>query len=141
MRKLGLFTFNVLLAVGLAGLYTWAVVERHPTVDAVEAAFATSWWAGLTVGLSVAAGAVLGPRPVLGWKKCVQVQVLIVASSALFALLLWLLPRELTEMDRVVEQEMAKRGLRLGSGIGAALMTTYQIIDVYLKRRRAARPK
>jgi hypothetical protein len=141
VKKLGLFVFNVLLAVWLAGLYTWAVVERRPTSDALEAAFATSWWAGLTVGLSVAAGAVLGPRPVLGWKKCIRVQVLIVLSSALFALLMWLLPRELTEMDRVVEQELAKRGLRLGSGIGAALMTAYQVIDVYLKRRRAARPK
>jgi len=129
--------FNAALAVLLAGLYALLVVERR--WEGLETAFRTTWWAGLTVGLAVGAGATLGPRPVLGYKKCLSTQFWIVVTSGLFALLLWLLPREVTEMDRVVEEELARRGLRLGSGIGAIVGTVVQIIQVYVTRRRAAR--
>ena len=137
MKRTRIFIFNAVLAVVLAGLYALLVVERR--WDRLETAFVTTWWAGLTVGLSVGAGATLGPRPVLGYKKCLKTQFWIVATSGLFALLLWLLPREITEMDRVVEEELARRGLRLGSGIGAIVGTVVQIIQVYVTRRRAAR--
>ncbi len=141
MKKARLFVFNVLLALLVAAAYDLAVVERRATAEGLETAFRATWWAALSIGLSVAAGAVLGPRPVLGWKRCVRVQVVIVLTSALFAFLLSLLPREITSVDRLVEEELAKRGLRLGSGIGAIVGTAYQIIDVYLQRRRAARAK
>jgi len=137
MKRVRIFLFNVALAVLLAGLYAWAVVERR--WDGLETAFATTWWAGMTVGLTVGAGATLGPRPALGWKKCASTQFWIVVTSGLFALLTWLLPRELQEVDRVVEEELTRRGLRLGSGIGAIVGTVVQIIQVYVTRRRAAR--
>lgn len=137
MKKFGLFCFNVGLAVVLAALYAWALVERR--ADGWEAALRSTWWAGLVVGCSVGAGAALGPRPVLGWKKCLSTQVWIVITSAVFAFLLGLLPREVVDMEKALEAEAARRGLRLRSGIGAAVGTVWQTIQVYLSRRRAAR--
>lgn len=134
MKRRPLFVFNVALAMLLAGLYARAVVEKS-----WEAAFRTTWWAGLIVGLSVAIGATVGPRPALGWKKCVSTQVWIVISSALFALAMTFVPREVVEMERGLEEEIARRGLRTGSGIGAIVGTIVQVIQVYLARRRAAR--
>ena len=139
MKKARLFVFNVLLALLLAAAYDLAVVERRATSDSLRAAFLATWWASLSIGLAVGAGAVLGPRPALGWKKCVNVQVMIVLTSAAVAFLFWLLPREVRAVDRLVDVELGKRGLRRGSGIGAVLGTAWQIIDVYRKRRRAAR--
>ena len=134
MKRRPLFVFNVALAVLLAGFYARAVVEKS-----WEAAFRGTWWAGLIVGLSVAVGATVGPRPALGWKKCVSTQVWIVITSALFALALSFVPREVVEMERGLEEEIARRGLRLGSGIGAVVGTVVQVIQVYVTRRRAAR--
>ncbi|HEX7896449.1 MAG TPA: hypothetical protein VF950_01620 [Planctomycetota bacterium] len=134
MKRRPLFVFNVALAVLLAGLYARAVVE-----PSWEAAFRTTWWAGLIVGLSVAVGATVGPRPALGWKKCVSTQVWIVITSALFALAMTLLPKEVVEVERGLEEEIARRGLRASSGIGAIVGTVVQIIQVYVTRRRAAR--
>ena len=84
-------------------------------------------------------GAALGPRPVLGGKACVRTQILILLTSALFAFVLGLLPRELKAMDVALEEEMARRGLRWSSGLGAAVGTGIQTLQVYLSRRRAAR--
>lgn len=134
MKRRPLFVFNVALAMLLAGLYARAVVE--PTW---EAAFRSSWWTGLVVGLSVAIGAVIGPRPALGWKKCVVTQIWIVITSALFALALSYLPKDVVEMERGLEDEMARRGLRVGSGLGAIVGTIIQVVQVYRARRRAAR--
>jgi hypothetical protein len=134
VKKLGLITFNILLAVALAALYARIVVE--PTW---EAAALSSWWAGLLAGATVGAGAALGPRPVLGWKKCVHTQIWIVLTSALFVLVLGLLPNELKAMDVALEAEMERRGLRWSSGLGAAVGTVIQILQVYFSRRRAAR--
>lgn len=136
MKRPGLFVFNVALALALGTLYTLLVVER---AWAPAAAWRHIWWASLLVGLAVAVGATFGPRPALGWKKSLTTQVWIVLSSALFALLLWLLPRELTAVDRLMEAELEKRGLRTGSGIGAAVGTAVQMVQVYFTRRRAAR--
>ena len=137
MKKFRLLAFNVVLAIALAALYAWAVVERR--WDGWEPALLSTWWAGMIVGLSVGAGATIGPRPLLGWKKCVKTQVLIVVTSAVFAFLLGLLPREVVEMEHALEAEAARRGLRLRSGIGAIVGTVVQIIQVYVTRRRAAR--
>lgn len=137
MKRAPLFFFNVGLSVVLAWLYALAVVER--SWDGAERAFMSTWWAGLIVGLSVAAGATLGPRPALGWKRCVSTQVWIVVTSGLFAFLLGLLPREVVEMEHALAKEAARRGLRLHSGIGAAVGTAVQVIQVYWARRRAAR--
>jgi hypothetical protein len=137
MKRARIFIFNAVLAVVLAWLYAWLVVERR--WDRLETAFLTTWWAGLTVGLSIGAGATLGPRPVLGYKKCVKTQFWVVVTSGATALLLSLLSREIGEVDRVVHDELARRGLRLSSGLGAIVGTVWQIIQVYRSRRRAAR--
>jgi hypothetical protein len=134
VKRRPLFVFNVALAMLLAVAYARVVVE--PTW---EAAFRSSWWTGLLVGLSVAIGAIIGPRPALGWKKCVSTQVWIVITSALFALALAFVPKEVMDMERGLEEEIARRGLRTGSGLGAIVGTIVQMIQVYLTRRRAAR--
>lgn len=134
MKKLGLVAFNILLAVGLAAIYARVVVETS-----WEGALRSSWWAGALGGATVGAGAALGPRPVLGWKKCVNTQIWIVLTSAFFVLVLSLLPREMKAMDVALEAEMERRGLRWSSGLGAAVGTAVQILQVYFSRRRAAR--
>jgi hypothetical protein len=141
MKRFPLFCLNVALAVVLATAY--ALVLRWEGVDGetIRWAFLGAWWGGLLVGLAVAIGATVGPRPALPWKKCVKVQVLIVLTTAAGAFLAWLLPKPFSEMDRVMEEQMTRRGLSWGSGIGAAVGTIIQMVQVYFARRRAARPK
>lgn len=141
MRRFPLFWFNVGLGVALATGYSLALRWKGVDEGTIREAFLASWWAGLIVGLAVAVGATVGPRPALPWKKCVRVHLTIVATSALGALLAWLLPKPWAEADRIVEEEMTRRGLSLGSGIGAFVGTAVQMVQVYVARRRAARPK
>ncbi len=141
MRRFPLFWFNAGMGLAFGTAYTAALRGEGPGVEALREAFLASWWAGALAGLSVGAGATLGPRPALPWRKCVWVQVLIVAASAAGALVAWLLPGPAAELDRLVKEEMTRRGLALGSGIGAAVGTAIQMVQVYFDRRRAARRK
>lgn len=138
MKRHPLFWFNVLLGVACATAYALALRWEGVDEGALRAAFLGTWWAGLSVGLAIAAGSTLGPRPALPWKRCVRVHLMVVLTSALGALLAWLLPKPWQAVDRVVEEEMTRRGLSLGSGIGAAVGTGIQIVQVYLARRRAS---
>lgn len=138
MKRPWIFAVNPPLGVAFATLYTFLAAWRGFDAPALEAAFEVSWWAGLLVGLAIGAGATFGPRPPLGWKKCVTAQAGVVVSSAIFALLWFLLPKEMTEIDRAVETELTRRGIQASSGIGAAVGTAIQMVQVYFTRRRAA---
>ena len=141
MKRFPLFWLNVALGVVLATAYALVLRWEGVGEEAIRKAFLGAAWAGLLVGAAVAVGATFGPRPALGWKKCVRMQILIVLTSAAGALLAWLLPKPWAEMDRVMEEQMTRRGLSWGSGIGAAVGTVIEMVKVYFSRRRAARPK
>ena len=141
MKRPALVAFNVGLGVAFATAYALVAARRGWSTELLERTLKENALAGVIVGGAVGLGAALGPRPALGWKKCIPIQLGVVVSTALGALIAWLLPREVSAVDHAVRDEMMRHGVRVGSGIGAAVGTVVQVIQVYFKRRRASRRK
>lgn len=141
MKRSSLVAFNVVLGVALASLYALVCERRGWSGDVLERTLRENALAGILMGGAIGLGAALGPRPALGWKKCLPIQLGVVATTALGALVAWLLPREVSAVDAAMRDEMTRHGLRVGSGIGAAVGTVIQMVQVYIRRRRASRPR
>ena len=140
MKRSTLVAFNVALGVAFATAYALLAARRGWSADVLERTLRENALAGVVIGGAIGLGAALGPRPALGWKKCIPIQLGVVVSTAVGALVAWLLPREVEAVDHVVRDEMTRHGIRVGAGIGAAVGTLIQMIQVYFKRRRASRP-
>jgi len=137
MRRFGLFSFNVVFGVAVATVFAWLIGPRTFDLAGLGASFLAAWWAGALVGGTVGLGATVGPRPALPLKKCVISQLLIVATTALGALLgSSLMRRELTGMDLGFSSAFADRGTVRGSGLGAVVGTFLEVIHIYRMRRR-----
>jgi len=137
MRRFGLFSFNVVLGVGIATAFAWLIGPRTFDIAGLEASFLAAWWAGLLVGGTVGLGATVGPRPALPLKKCVTSQLLIVFTTAVGAILGYsLMKRELVGMDAGFPAAFANRGTVQGSGLGAVVGTFLEVIHIYRMRRR-----
>lgn len=136
MRRLKLIAFNLVLALVLAAAYTVVLLGGGVTEETIRLAVRASWWSGLIVGGAIAAGAALGPRPPLGWLKCIPIQLAVVVSSAIGAYIGSLFPEEMALAEATVQGALASRGIVIGSWIGAALGTVGQVIQTYRRRRR-----
>lgn len=136
-RRGNILIFNVVLGVSFALLLTFAARRASPNLQSLRHAFVGMGCAGLLVGLTVGAGATVGPRPPLPYGKCLWAHVMIVVSSVIAGVLASLLPREF-QADQMIADFLDAKGIALGSGIGAAAATVIQVIQVYRKRRKKA---
>jgi hypothetical protein len=134
-RRGEIAAFNALLGVAASTAFT-AIAAGAATVEEIRAAFFVSWWAGLGAGATVAAGAVLGPRPPLDLVRCVLAQGIIVATSAAGAWIGSLFPSEFAAAQDSVRRFLAHRGIVLGAAIGTVVGTATEIFHVYRMRRR-----
>lgn len=134
MRRFGLLCFNVLLSVGGATVYAWLVRRDGMTADAWLKAVKEGGSAGLLAGATVGLGATLGPRPSLPTKKCIWAQMGMAASSLFGGLIAYLFP----QVNGAIDEALAERGILRGSGIGLAIGTVIQFVQIYVKRRKAA---
>jgi hypothetical protein len=139
MRRFGLFCFNVLVAVGGATVYAWVVRRDGMTVEAWSRALIEGGSAGFLSGVTVGAGASIGPRPALPVKKCIWALAGIAASSLIGGLIAYCFPRLYTQVNGAIDEALAERGILRGSGIGLAIGTAWQFIQIYVKRRRPSR--
>jgi hypothetical protein len=139
MRRFGLFCFNVLLAVGGATVYAWAVRRYGMNADAWRRALIEGGSAGFLAGLTVGAGATLGPRPALPVKKCIWAQAGMAVSSLVGGLIAYYFPRIYNQVNVVVDEALAERGILRGSGIGLVIGTAWQFVQIYIKRGRSSR--
>ena len=139
MRRFGLFCFNVVVAVGGATIYAWIVRRDGMTVEAWTRALIEGGSAGFLSGATVGLGATLGPRPALPTKKCVLALAEIAASSLIGGLIAYYFPRIYTKVNGAIDEALAERGILRGSGIGLAIGTAWQFIQIYVKRRRSSR--
>lgn len=135
MRRFGLLCFNVLLSIGGATIYAWAVRRDGMTAEAWTRALLEGGTAGFLSGVTVGLGATLGPRPALPAGKCVRAQIMIAVSSLVGGLIAYLFP----QVRNAIDEALAERGILRGSGIGLAIGTIYQFFEIYFKRRRASR--
>lgn len=141
MKRPPLVAFNVGLGVALATAYALVAAGQGWSAEILERTLKENAVAGVLVGGAIGLGATLGRRPALGWKKCIPIHLGVVVSTALGAFVAWLLPREVSAVDAAVRDEMMRHGIRVGSGIGAAAGTLVQVVQVYVRRRRAGRPR
>lgn len=134
MRRFGLVCFNILLSVGGATIYAWLVRRDGMTADAWLRAVKEGGTAGFLSGATVGLGATLGPRPVLPTRKCVWAQLGIAASSLFGGLIAYMFPA----VNGAIDEALAEKGILRGSGIGLAVGTAIQFVQIYIKRRKAA---
>jgi hypothetical protein len=140
MRRASLFVFN--LAVGALGGTAFGVLARSLALEgpAVWRAFLAFGVTGMVVGLTVAIGATVGPRPPLGISRCLFAQGLVAVTSAVGAFLGTLFPQFFSSVDHAVRDTLARRGLYVGSWLGAALGTAAEIIHIYRSRHQEDPP-
>ena len=139
MRSFGLVCFNVLLAIGGATVYAWIVRSDGMTADAWRRAIIEGGSAGFLSGLIVGLGATVGPRPVLPTRKCIYAQMVNAAVSLAFGLVAYSFPKMWTEVNIQWDEALRERGILRGSGLGLIVSTVWQFIEIYFKRRKAAR--
>jgi hypothetical protein len=141
MTRFLVFSFNLLL--GMAAAAALARAARHEAFSAPSflEAVRASWWAGLSVGMSVGAGAVVGRRPGLPFHRCLLAQSIAFAGSVLGGWVGSFFPGEWEQMGRAVHGLLARRGIVVGAGIGTALGILGEILHVYRLRCRAAETK
>jgi uncharacterized protein YjeT (DUF2065 family) len=60
-------------------------------------------------------------------------------SSLAGGLIAYLFPRLWTEFNSHIDEALLERGILRGSGIGLVVGTLIQFVEIYFKRRRAAR--
>ena len=137
-RRLGIYLFNIVLAMGVAALYLWALSGKEFSVDTIAEALKVAGWAGFVVGATVGFGAVMGSRPVLPAKKCVVAQLMVVVTSAIGAWIGSFFPGEIQQVEEAMKGYLQSKGIIIGSGIGAIVGTVVQVLDVYRQRRKAA---
>ena len=139
MHRFGLFCFNVVLAVGGATVYAWAVRRDGMNQEAWLRALLEGGSAGFLAGVSVGLGATLGPRPPLPARKCILAQIGIAVSSLAGGLIAFFFPRVWTSFNGVIDEALAERGILRGSGVGFIVGTAIQFVQIYIKRRRSSR--
>jgi len=139
VSRFGIAVFNLLLGVAAAAALALAARREPFSTAAFLGALRISWWAGLGVGLTVAAGATLGRRPVLPLHRCLLAQMGILASSVLGGLVGSLFPQEVARVDRIFHSLLDHEGIVIGAGVGTVLGTAWQVFRVYRMRRRAER--
>jgi hypothetical protein len=140
VRRAGIFVYN--LAVGALGGTAFGLLVRHFALEgqAVWRAFLGFGLTGMVVGLTVAIGATVGPRPPLGVARCILAQGLVAVTSAAGAFVGAHFPQFFSSVDHAVRDTLARRGLVVGSWLGAALGTAVEIIHIYRSRHRADPP-
>ena len=136
MSRRANLVFNATLGTALAVAYHLVVHGAAFDEVFVLEALRESGWAGLAVGVAIGLGATVGARPQLGWKRCIPIQLGVVLSSALGALLWWTFPGEMAAVDETLRAEATKQGIQVGSGVGAVVGTVIQVVQVYFRRRR-----
>ena len=139
MQRFGLFCFNVLLAVGGATVYAWLVRNDGMNLEAWRVAAVDGALAGFLAGVTVGLGATLGPRPVLPTKKCIWAQTGIAISSLVGGIIAYYFPILWYKVNHEIDEALAERGILRGSGIGLAIGTAWQFVQIYIKRRKASR--
>jgi hypothetical protein len=135
MRDFGLLCFNVLLSIGGATVYAWAVRRDGMTAAAWTRALIEGGTAGFLSGFTVGLGATLGPRPSLPVGKCIRAQIMIAVSSLVGGLIAYLFPH----VRNTIDEALHERGILTGTGIGLAIGTIYQFFEIYFKRRKPSR--
>ena len=135
MHRFGLFCFNVLLAVGGATFYAWAVRRDGMNLEAWTRALLEGGSAGFLAGATVGLGATIGFRPALPAMKCIWALLGIAASSLAGGLIAWLFP----QVNGAIDEALAERGVLRGSGVGLIVGTAFQFVQIYLKRRKSSR--
>jgi len=139
VRDFGLFCFNVLVAVGGATVYAWAVRWDGMTREAWTRALVEGGSAGFLSGAIVGLGATLGPRPALPVKKCLLVHAGNAVTSLIGGLIAYYFPRIYNQVNCTIDEALAERGILRGSGIGLAIGSLWQFFQIYFKRRRSSR--
>ena len=135
MRRFGLFCFNVLVSIGGATIYAWAVRRDGMTAEAWTKALIEGGTAGFLTGVTVGLGATIGPRPPLQPKRCVWAQAWIAATSLAGGFIAYLFP----QVRHAIDEALMERGILHGSAIGMAIGTAFQFFEIYVKRRKAGR--
>ena len=139
MRDFGLFCFNVLVAVGGATVYAWAVRWDGMTEEAWRRALIEGGSAGFLSGAIVGLGATLGPRPSLPVKKCLVAHVGNAVTSLIGGLVAYYFPRIYSQVNFTIDEALAERGILRGSGIGLAIGSLWHFFQIYFKRRKPSR--
>jgi hypothetical protein len=136
MRRCGIFVFNLLLGAGMTTVLGMLFRRLPMSVNSFGTAFLQFGLAGLVVGATVGVGAVMGPRPPLGWARSILAQALVAATSAVGGLIGGLFPRAFQAAHEVAHQALEDRGIIVGSWVGALAGAALEIIHVYRMRRR-----
>jgi len=139
MRDFGLFCFNVLVAVGGATVYAWAVRRDGMTAEAWTRALIEGGSAGFLSGAIVGLGATLGPRPSLPVKKCLKAHAGNALTSLIGGLIAYYFPRIYNQVNFTIDAALAERGILRGSGIGLAIGSAWNFFQIYFKRRSPSR--
>ena len=139
MHRFGLFCFNVLLSVGGATVYAWAVRRDGMNAEAWQRAIVEGGSAGFLAGVTVGFGATLGSRPPLPARKCLLAQIGMAVSSLVGGLLAFCFPGVWNSFNSAIDQALAERGILRGSGVGLLVGTLFQFAQIYVKRRTASR--
>jgi len=139
VRDFGLFCFNVLVAVAGATIYAWVVRWDGMTEEAWRRAFIEGGSAGFLSGAIVGLGATLGPRPSLPVKKCLLAHASNALTSLVGGLVAFYFPRIYSQVNFTIDEALAERGILRGSGIGLAIGSLWNFVQIYFKRRKASR--
>ena len=139
MRDFGLLCFNVLVAVGAATVYAWAVRNDGMTPEAWTRALVEGGAAGFLSGFIVGLGATLGPRPSLPVRKCLLAHLSNAVTSIIGGLIAFYFPRIYSQVNFTIDEALAERGILRGSGIGLMVGSLWNFFQIYFKRRKPSR--
>ena len=140
MGRFALFVFNLLFGLAAAMAVGFLLKRPELNVVSIRETFLQFGIEGLLVGATVGTGAVLGPRPALSLVRCALAQALVALSSAVGGFIGSLFPEAVDAAGHAVRQAFARRGVVLGSWVGAAAGTVLEIIHVYRMRRKKEDP-
>jgi len=139
MRSFGLLCFNILVSVGGATVYAWAVRNDGMTSEAWRRAAIEGGSAGFLSGLIIGLGATIGPRPLLPVWKCLRAQAINAVVSLVFGAVAYYFPKLWTELNIHVDEALRERGILRGSGLGLIVSTVWQFFEIYFMRRKPSR--
>ncbi len=141
MTRILVFASNLLVGAAAAAAFVLVAGRAPLSGESVLEAVRLSWWAGLSVGLTVAVGATVGRKPVLPVHKCMLAQAGIVIGSVVGGLVGSLFPEEIARADHAFHRLLEQQGIIIGAGIGTVVSTVLEIFHVYRMRRRAERER
>ncbi len=136
--KIAIFVLNLLLGLVFSTAFALAV-SRQAEGSALVAAVLRTWWAGLTVGVTIGLAATVGSRPILGPVRCILAHGIVLAISAAGAFIGSFFNQELQQGQQILSSLLARHNIAIGSGIGAVLGTVIEFIHIYDMRKKDRR--